>query len=255
MTEFVTVDRADGVLTLTLNRPEKKNALTSEMYAVMNDGLVAADSDPEIRCVLIQAAGDAFTAGSDISEFAAYSAGGERVGAGPLLDTLARTRVPIVAAVHGRAVGIGLTLLLHCDLVYIAEEAQLSAPFVNLALVPEAASSLLLPARIGHARAFGVFVLGETISGRDAVSLGIANAALPAAEVQARARAAAVAVASRAPAAVAATKGLMRDAEGMTTRIGEELTHFARQLRSPEAAEAFAAFAQRRAPNFTTGGG
>jgi enoyl-CoA hydratase/carnithine racemase len=250
MTEFITVERADGVLILTLDRPDKKNALTSEMYAVLNDSIEAAGDDPDIRCVLIQGTGDLFTAGSDIAEFAAFSAGGDRVGAGPLLETLARTQVPIVAAVHGHAIGIGMTLLLHCDLVYIADDARLTAPFVNLAVVPEAASSMLLPARIGHARAFAVFVLGEAIDGRTAADIGLANAALPAAEVRPRALAAARAVAARAPAAAAATKALMREADSMSARIEEELAIFAKRLRSPEAAEAFAAFAEKRAPRF-----
>src|SRR6476646_9174377 len=144
MTEHVRADASEGVLTLTLNRPEKKNALTRAMYQALAAG---------VRCVLMQAEGDTFTAGNDLSDFAALAAAGadataERTHGNPLLIALANARVPIVAAVNGRAVGIGTTMLLHCDMVFLADDARLTTPFVNLALVPEAASSLLLPMRI-----------------------------------------------------------------------------------------------------------
>ncbi|MDB5447971.1 MAG: enoyl-CoA hydratase, partial [Phenylobacterium sp.] len=162
MTDQVLIEKAGGVLTLTLNRPEKKNSLTPQMYAALGQAIAGADHDREVRAVLIQANGDMFTAGNDLGEFAAINAGevSGRPSAQPLLEALAGSKKPLVAAVHGRAVGVGLTMLLHCDLVFVAEDALLSSPFVNLALVPEAASSLLLPARIGHARAFSMFALG-----------------------------------------------------------------------------------------------
>jgi enoyl-CoA hydratase/carnithine racemase len=156
-----------------------------------------------------------------------------------------------VAAVQGRAVGIGVTMLLHCDLVYVAEDALLTTPFVNLALVPEAASSILLTARIGHARAFSMFVLGEAVDGRTAAAWGLANAAVPAAELRARARAAAEQVAARPPSAVAATKGLMRDVAAIAARMDLERDHFLAQLKTAEAKEAFAAFAEKRVPDFS----
>jgi enoyl-CoA hydratase/carnithine racemase len=137
-------------------------------------------------------------------------------------------------------------MLLHCDLVFVAEDALLSTPFVNLALVPEAASSLLLPARIGHARAFAMFALGEPIDGRTAAAWGLANAAVPAADLRARARASADAIAARPPVAVAITKRLMRNTEAIEARIAEEGRHFTAQLLSAEAREAFAAFRNRR---------
>jgi enoyl-CoA hydratase/carnithine racemase len=256
MTEHVLNEISGGVLTLTLNRPEKKNALTRAMYQALGDGIDAAAEDPSVRCVLIQANGDMFTAGNDLGDFAAVNAGEPaaneaREGGNPLLAALARAKIPLVAAVHGRAVGVGVTMLLHCDLVYVAEDALLTTPFVNLALVPEAASSMLLPARIGHARAFSMFVLGEAVDGRTAAAWGIANAAVPAAELRAKAHAAAEAVAARAPASVALTKQLMRDPAGITAQMGEEGKHFAAQLKSPEAKEAFAAFAEKRAPDFS----
>ncbi|MDB5441879.1 MAG: Enoyl-CoA hydratase [Phenylobacterium sp.] len=261
MTEHVLIETSGGVLTLTLNRPEKKNALTREMYAALGDAIDHAPDDPDVRCILIQANGDMFTAGNDLADFAAANRGegagsseagaGERRGGSALITALARAKTPIVAAVQGRAVGVGVTMLLHCDLVFIAEDALLTTPFVNLALVPEAASSILLPARIGHARAFSMFVLGEAVSGKTAAEWGIANLALPAGEVQVRARAAAEAIAAKPASAVVITKQLMRDAERYLARIQEEGGHFTAQLKTPEAKEAFAAFAERRAPDFS----
>ena len=256
MTEHVLSELSGGVLTLTINRPEKKNALTRAMYQALADGIDNAADDPNVRCVLIQANGDIFTAGNDLADFAAVNAGETtanqaREGGNPLLIALGRAKIPLVAAVHGRAVGVGVTMLLHCDLVYVAEDALLTTPFVNLALVPEAASSMLLPARIGHARAFAMFVLGEAVDGKKAEAWGIANAAVPASELRAKARAAAEAVAARAPASVALTKQLMRDPAAIAARMNEEGKHFAAQLKSPEAKEAFEAFAQKRAPDFS----
>jgi len=258
MTEHVLIDKSGGVLTVTFNRPEKKNALTRDMYETVGRAIDEANDDPSVRCVLIQANGDMFTAGNDLSDFAKANQGQGDAGEGnrprggsALITSLARARVPIVAAVQGRAVGVGVTMLLHCDMVFIAEDALLTTPFVNLALVPEAASSILLPARIGHARAFSMFVLGEAVSGKTAAEWGIANMALPAGEVQVRARAAAEAIAAKPPAAVAITKQLMRESERYLARIQEEGTHFTAQLKSPEAAEAFSAFAEKRTADFS----
>lgn len=251
MTDHVKSEKSSGVLTLTLNRPEKKNALTPAMYGALGQAIDGAADDPDVRCILLQAEGDIFTAGNDLADFAAVNKGRDAgLGAKPFLDALARAKTPIVAAVHGKAVGVGVTLLLHCDLVYLAEDAQLSTPFVNLALVPEAASSLLLPARIGHARAFSMFVLGEAVDAQKAHAWGLANAVVPRAELRAKARAAAEAVAQRPPAAVAITKALMRDPGAIVARMEVETNHFLAQLRSPEAREAFAAFAEKRAPDF-----
>jgi enoyl-CoA hydratase/carnithine racemase len=157
----------------------------------------------------------------------------------------------VVAAVNGRAVGVGATMLMHCDLVFLADDAKLTTPFANLGLTPEAASSMLLTARIGHARAFSMFVLGETVDAETAVAWGIANAVVPASELRARARAAAVAVAEKAPTAVAATKQLMRDVAAITQRIQDEGVHFAAQLGSAEGREAMAAFREKRRPDFS----
>jgi enoyl-CoA hydratase/carnithine racemase len=253
MNDLVLTEAAAGVLTITFNRPDKKNAMTREMYQAIADALNGADEDRAVRAILLQGAGDSFTAGHDLSEFAQINAQGEtgRPSGEPVLQALANARKPLVAAVHGRAVGIGLTMLLHCDLVYVAEDALLSCPFVNLGLVPEAAASLLLPARVGQLRAFQMFVLGEAIDGRTAVGWGLANAAVPAAEVHGRAQAAAQAVAGKPPAAVAATKALMRDPAPIHARMGEELAQFYDRLRSPETKEALMAFFEKRAPDFS----
>lgn len=256
MTDHVRGETVNGVLTLTLNRPEKKNALTRAMYQALGDGIDSASPNTGVRCVLIQAEGDTFTAGNDLGDFAAANRGEAAADAAPtrgnpLLTALARAAIPIVAAVNGRAVGVGTTMLLHCDLVFLSDDALLTTPFVNLALVPEAASSLTLPARIGHARAFSMFVLGESVDARKAVDWGIANAAYPRAELRARARAAADAIAARPASAVALTKSLMRDPSALAARMEIEGVHFAAQLKSAEAKEAFAAFAEKRAPDFS----
>ena len=255
MSELIRRDTANGILTLTLNRPDKKNALTLAMYQSLADGITAADRDDATRCVLLQAEGDVFTAGNDLADFAAINAGDQaaehaRERNNPFLQALANTTTPIVAAVNGRAVGIGTTMLLHCDLVFVAEDVLLTTPFVNLALVPEAASSRLLTARIGHARAFAMFVLGSAVNAEQAVAWGLANAVCPRAELRATARAAAEAVAARPPSAVTLTKSLMRDRAAIADQMKAEGVHFAAQLKSAEAREAFAAFAEKRAPNF-----
>jgi len=250
MPNDVAVDVHDGVLTLTLARPHKKNALTNTMYGLLADALAAAEQDPDVRVVLLQGDGDSFTVGNDIGDFAAQ-ASGAMVGAlhvTRFLSALTRATKPIVAAVHGRAVGIGTTMLLHCDLVFVAEDALLSTPFVNLALVPEAASSRLLPACIGHQRAYALFALGETIDGRTAASWGLANEALPEPRLRAAARRAAEQLAARPVSAIAATKALMREPDAVEAQMQREMEFFERQLRSAEAREAFVAFAARRTP-------
>src|SRR5439155_1278445 len=166
MTEHIKIEKSDGILSLTMARPDKKNALTNAMYGVLADAIEGAETDTSVRVLLIRGEGDMFTAGNDVGEFAAIATGavqGERH-VGRFLQALARSSRPLVAAVQGRAVGIGTTMLLHCDLVVLAENALLSTPFVNLALVPEASSSLLMPLRIGYARAFEMFALGDAVA-------------------------------------------------------------------------------------------
>ncbi len=246
---YIVVSRDAGILELRFNRPEKKNAITNAMYGVLADAIEAAAGDASVRAILFTAAGDFFTAGNDIADFAAIAAG--QAGDGPrhtgrFLDACIRAEKPLVAAVQGHAVGIGVTMLLHCDLVYVAESAKLTTPFVDLGVVPENASSVTMPARMGHARAFAMLGLGEPVLGRDAAAAGLANAALPAAEIEQRARAAAQALAKKPAESLRLTKKLMRDPAPLLARMLEESALFADRLQSDEARAAFAAFLTRR---------
>jgi len=257
VSEHIRTELADGVLTVALNRPEKKNAITQAMYAGLSEAVERAKTDGDVRVVLLRAEGDSFSAGNDIGDFIAIGSQTDQpfdMAVFRYLKALADLDKPLVAAVKGRAVGIGLTMLLHCDLVVVAEDALLSVPFVNLALAPEAASSLLLPAAIGHQRAFELFALGEAIDGRTALAWGLANRAVPAAEVEATAADLAAKVAARAPNSIRKTKGLMRDAEALWVLMQREGEAFGSQMKSPEAMEAFMAFTQKRAPDFSKGG-
>jgi enoyl-CoA hydratase/carnithine racemase len=252
MSEHIKLMEEDGVLEIAFARPDKKNALSNAMYRAAREALENAQTNKAVRVVLFSAEGDAFTAGNDIGDFAKVANGqsGEAQ-AHIFIEALGRAEKPIVAAVQGQAVGVGTTMLLHCDLVYVAETAKLSAPFVNLALVPEAASSMLLPARIGHVRAFAMFALGESISGAEAAALGLANKVLPQDEVVKAARAAAKALAKKPAGSVVATKRLMRDVTALLAKMDNETAIFGERLKSDEAREAFRAFAERRPPDFS----
>ena len=254
MSEHIRTELQDGVLTVTLNRADKKNAITQAMYAALADATERTRTDDAVRVILFRGEGDSFSAGNDIADFIALgSQTGDLVEMGVFrfLKALADLDKPAVAAVRGRAVGIGLTLLLHCDMVVAAEDALLSVPFVNLALAPEAASSMLLPAVLGHQRAFELFALGEAIDGRTALAWGLANRAVAADQVDATAQDLAANLAARAPNSIRKTKALMRDAERMWALMQREGQAFGSQMRSPEAMEAFMAFSQKRAPDFS----
>ena len=258
MSDQIQTELAGGVLTVKLARPEKKNAITQAMYAVLAEATERARTDDAVRVLMFKGQGDSFSAGNDIADFIAMgSRGGGQVTDAPVfhfLKALADLDKPAVAAVRGRAVGIGLTLLLHCDMVVVAEDALLSAPFINLALAPEAASSMLLPAVLGHQRAFEIFALGEPIDGRTAVAWGLANRAVPADRVEAVAAELACKLAARAPNSIRKTKRLMRDAERLWALMQREGEAFGSQMSSPEAMEAFMAFSQKRAPDFSNAG-
>lgn len=252
MSEHVKVTEHGGVLEICFTRADKKNALTNAMYVAAREALEAAQTNHAVKVVVFTAEGDAFTAGNDIAEFTLVANGAPSEGrAHEFIHAIACAEKPVVAAVTGLAVGVGTTMLLHCDLVFIAESATLATPFVNLGLAPEAASSLLLPARIGYQRAFAMFALGERVTGLQAVDLGLAYKALPAFEVHAAAMEAANTLAAKAPGSLVSTKRLMRDVGTLLTRIDAEGDVFQRQLCSPEAREAFKAFAERRAPDFS----
>jgi enoyl-CoA hydratase/carnithine racemase len=245
----VRIESAEGVTTIAFNRPEKKNAITDEMYGMVADALAAAAADEAVRAVIIAGEGPDFTAGNDISMFAAVAAGQADITESNVqrfLATISAFPKPVIAAVTGRAIGVGVTMLLHCDLVYVAEDAALTMPFVDLGVVPEAGSSRLLPARIGHVRAFALFALGEPLSGADAVTLGLANAALPTPEVLGAAQAAARTLAAKPAGGLAATKRLMRDTDAIRAAIEADDEAFRERLMSPEAGAAFAAFAARK---------
>lgn len=248
MSEEILVTHEDGVAEIRFNRPSKKNALTNAMYGAIADALEAAQQDAGTKAVLFSAEGDIFTAGNDLADFAAIATGA--AGDAPrhverFLRAIASAEKPLIAAVVGDGVGIGATMLLHCDIVVIAEDARLTTPFTALGLTPEAASSLLLPARIGHARAFMMLALGQPMSGRDAALAGLATQAVAGAEVEPRARMLAREVCKRPAEAMRITKALMRDVEAIGARIQVEGAHFNERLRSPEARAAFEAFFKR----------
>jgi len=252
MTEHVQRQIENGVMTLTMNRPEKKNALTHAMYAALADGLAAAGADDQVRVVLITGSGDSFTSGNDLMDFMQSPPVGTEAPVQRFLREISTAEKPLVAAVNGLAVGVGVTMLLHCDLVYAGRGASFQAPFVNLALVPEAASSMLLPARIGHARAAELFLLGTRFDASRAERCGLVadvfdDGAL-AAEAMQRARA----LAAKAPGAVRLTKMLMKRApESVVERMAVEGRIFGERLASPELREAITAFMQKRPADFS----
>jgi enoyl-CoA hydratase/carnithine racemase len=249
----------NGVATIEIARPEKKNALTVAMYQAMADAIDSAKADPAVRAVLITGQPGIFTSGNDLEDFVQRSAGS---GAGSdsedspvfgFMRALLGCDKPVVAAVTGAAIGIGTTMLLHCDLVYVSDEARLAMPFVGLGLVPEFASSLLLPQRVGMARAAEKLLLGDPFTGSQAVEMGIANAVLPAAEVVNHARRVAERFNALPPGAVREAKRLLRapQHDEILKTIRTEGEVFARRLRSPEAREAFQAFFEKRKPDYS----
>ncbi|MBV1901047.1 MAG: enoyl-CoA hydratase/isomerase family protein, partial [Kordiimonadaceae bacterium] len=251
MTDFIKTIIEDRVLKITFNRADKKNAITYAMYAAMADALADARTNDDVRAILFTGEGDMFTAGNDLVDF---QQAGSLEGEGPtmlFIKELIDAEKPIVAAVDGRAVGIGLTMLLHCDFVYMAENATISAPFVDLALVPENASSLLLPQLVGHARAAEIFMLGQKVTASEAYEMNLINQVCSVDDVLEVATKTAVALGKKAPTALQETKRLMRgDLTRMHASVKVENELFGAQLRSPEVAEAIGAFFEKRAPNF-----
>ena len=234
----------DGVLRLGFDRPARKNAMTGTMYVALTQALMQADGDDAVRVIVLHGSEDAFCAGNDIGDFATNKrTEGERPSA-RFMKALLHVGKPVVAAVNGPAVGIGATMLLHCDLVYAGSAAKLSFPFSKLGLCPEFASTLVLPAKLGHQRAAELLLLGENCSAQQAQALGLVNAVLPPGEVLPHAVAAASKLAGLSAASLRATKSLMRGDElpGYERRIDQENAHFARLLDSPEAKAAFASF-------------
>jgi len=243
----------NGVAVIEIARPEKKNALTQAMYTAMTEAIVAADADSTIRALLITGQPGIFTSGNDLEDFMQRPPAGEDSPVFQFMKALAECGKPVVAAVTGGAIGIGTTMLLHCDLVYVSDEARLAMPFVGLGLVPEYASSLLVTQRVGHAKATELLLLGEPFNGESAVEMGIANAVLPAAEVVNHARRMAERFNALPPGAVRESKALMRRGQKALVQetIAVEGEIFGKRLRSPEAMEAFQAFFQKRKPDFS----
>jgi enoyl-CoA hydratase/carnithine racemase len=249
MTEHVIVTDEGPIRTIRMNRPEKKNALTSAMYDAMAAAIEAAGGASPIRCVLICGAPGAFSAGNDLGDFMKAATGGEGLGNSVMrfLYALARAERPLVAAVTGVAVGIGTTMMLHCDYAVAGNDARFSTPFVGLGLVPEAASSLIAPRLMGHRRAFELLVMGKPLSGEEAKAAGLVNQVAPVGEVQAEAMKAAQAIAALPPEGVAISRRLMKGApDEIVRRMDEEAAAFKQRLASPEAREAFTAFFARK---------
>ncbi len=251
MTE-VTVERAGPVLEITLNRPEKKNALTRAMYQAVETAFRGADADPAIRVVLLTGTGDTFTSGNDIKDFQDRAATSVAAHTSPFLTALSSLTKPVVAAVNGAAIGVGTTMLAHCDLVIAARSARFVMPFTSLGLVPEAASSLLFPRLLGHQRASAMLLLGDPIDAATAHQWGLVNQIVADAELLAVARSVASRLASLPPEAVRQTKDLIKHGRpDVAGRIEQELALFRDRLRSPEAMEAFQAFVDKRKPDFS----
>jgi enoyl-CoA hydratase/carnithine racemase len=234
---------------LRLNRPEKKNALTDAMYDTLSEALENAAVSKTIRCVVIAGGPAAFTAGADLQDFlhAARHMEGLRPQAMRFLHRIAHAGKPLVAAVEGVAIGIGTTLLLHCDYVVAAIDARFSTPFVHLGLVPEAGSSLLMPRLMGTRRAFELLVMGHPLDADEAKAVGLVNAVVPAGEVEPEALKAARQIAALPAEAVAASRRLIRGSTAeIVRRIDEESEIFKRRLKSEEAKAAFEAFFSRK---------
>ena len=250
--EQILSETRDGVMTVHLNRPAKKNALTKAMYDALTDCLARASGDDGVRVVVIAATGDDFCAGNDILDFAqdfpamqAECFDPDAMAVFRFLKAITYFEKPLIAAVQGQAVGVGVTLLLHCDLVVAARGARLSLPFLKLGLVPEAGSTLLLPQRIGHARTFAWMALGEVIGADEAVTLGLANRCVDADELTATAMEMAQRLVRLSPSSLRHTKAFMRDPDKLWEVIRAEGVIFRQQLLSPEAQSAFMAFIAR----------
>ena len=250
MTQHISVSELDRVLVIQLDRPERKNALTQAMYGAIADALDAATADDQCRAVIITGTGDAFTAGNDLTDFAT----GATEGKPPVqrfLETIRDTDLPVIAAVNGVAVGVGLTMLLHCDLAFAAESATFRAPFPQVGVVPEAGSSMLLPLTVGMAWANDILLAGRVLNASEALQAGLVSRVLADDELLDRAMEVAQSLAASAPNAMRQSKQLIRQHRAIVAeRMADEAVRFAAQLASPEFAECTAAFMQKRKPVF-----
>jgi enoyl-CoA hydratase/carnithine racemase len=253
MTEHVHTELVDRILTVRFNRADKKNAITLAMYQALTRAFHRANDDAGIRAILLTGSGDSFSAGNDLGDFLKTPSTAEDSAAAQFLQALSDLDKPLVAAVNGLAIGIGVTVLMHCDLVYAADSASFHMPFVSLGLCPEAGASYLMPATMGHARAAELLLLGERFTALTARDYGIVNAVLPADAVLPHAREKCRRLASMPPGAVHTTRRLLK--RGSRAALQEmmryELDQFGTLLRSPEAMEAIGAFmnARKRDPS------
>lgn len=252
MTEQVKAGLSNGVLSIQINRPEKKNALTAAMYEVMANDMTGAQSDDNVRVILLTGAEDCFTAGNDIADFMGSPQFNEESPVSRFLAILAAAEKPMVAAIKGDAVGVGTTMLLHFDLVYAGNSAKFHLPFVNLALVPEAGSTLLLPWLAGYQKAAELMLLGEPFGAEEAKEIGLVNAVMEDSAVDGFALEKAQALAAKPPRALRRTRALLKATRHMLPDVmAAEGKAFAEGLNSAEAQEAMLAFMERRAPDFS----
>ena len=249
---MVRAETNNRVARIELARLDKKNAITTEMYVQLAEALAAADADREVRAVLLHGSRDCFTAGNDLSDFLKRPPGAKSP-SWRFFEVLPSLQKPIVAAVGGPAIGIGTTLLLHCDLVYATPETRFQLPFVGLGIVPEFGSTYLLPLLAGYQRAAELMLLGQPFTAESAHEVGIVTAVVPEAELFERAGKAAAALAELPPESIRLTKRLMKSvhADAVKQQIGEEGRIFVERLASPEAKEAMSAFLAKRKPDFS----
>lgn len=243
----------DGhILRLTLNRPGKKNALSVKMYADLADAIKYADKTSGVRVIFLSSSSDCFCSGNDLKDFMAYNQRGVSKQVNPFLPAVREARTPIVAAVNGPAIGIGTTMLLHCDLVYAGESAEFQVPFVNLGLCPEAGSSYLLPAMLGYQRAARLILLGESISAREAFDFGLISGVIADDQLNSHAWDKACQLAQQPPEALQLSKELLKKtASGLLREVmDDEIHHFGERLLTDECAEALTAFFEKRKPEF-----
>jgi enoyl-CoA hydratase/carnithine racemase len=249
----IATSKENGILTIEFNRIEKKNAITAAMYQAMADVLNEAETDTSVRAILIAGKPEAFTAGNDLQDFLMNPPRDIDAPVFQFMKALSGSSKPVVAAVAGNAVGIGTTLLMHCDLVYCADNAKFSMPFTQLGLCPEFCSSVLLARTAGYARAAEKLMLGEAFGAQEAYDMGLVCKVLPVDQLRDYALGQAAKLVALPASSIRTTKRLMKghDAEALNTKMMEEIKHFSEMLRSPEAKEAMQAFFEKRKPDFT----
>jgi enoyl-CoA hydratase/carnithine racemase len=252
-TPDVSIVKQDGVLCIVFNRESKKNAITAAMYQAMADALHAAESDTAVRAVLFLGSAQVFTAGNDLEDFLQHPPTAADSPVVQFLQRISQAGKPLVAGVCGSAIGIGSTMLLHCDLVYAADNAKFAMPFAQLGLCPEAASSLLLPQLAGYQRAAEKLLLGEPFGAEEALQMGLVSKILPVAELEAYARKQAAKLVALPASSIRVTKQLMKQHQqaAVEQQILGEIEHFKAMLKSPEAREAMTAFFEKRKADFS----